>query len=73
MFVDVIIRLEKLLGYLYRRVELQPLLVGGQANTVDVVRCEPVDDRVDRGFGWSKDLVDLLGGVVFAVVGGGVS
>jgi len=72
VFVDVVIRLEKLLGYLYRRIELQPLLVGGQADTGDVVRCEPVDDRVDGGFSWSKDLVDLLGGVVFAIVGGGV-
>jgi len=72
VFVDVVVRLKKLLGYLYRCVELQPLLVGGQANAVDVVRCEPVDDRIDGSFSWSKDLVDLLGGVVFAIVGGGV-
>jgi hypothetical protein len=45
------------------------LLVGRQADVVDVFRSKPVDDRVDRGFGRGKNLVDLLGSVVFAIVG----
>lgn len=72
VLIDVVIRFEKILSYLDRCIELQPLLVGRQANAVDVVRSKPVDDRVDRGLGWGKDLVDLLGGVVFAIVGRGV-
>jgi hypothetical protein len=69
VLVNVVIRFEKLLSYLDRCIELQPLLVGRQADAVDVVSSEPVDDRVDRALGWGKYLVDLLGGVVFAIVG----
>lgn len=72
MLVDVVISLEQLLSYLNRGIELQPLLVGRQANPVDIVRSQPVDHRIDRGLSWRKDLVDLLGGVVFAIVRRGV-
>ena len=72
VLIDVVIRFEQLLSYLDRCIELQPLLVGRQANAVDVVRSKPVDDRVDRGLGWGKDLVDLLGAVVFTIIGRGV-
>jgi hypothetical protein len=70
VLVDVVIRFKQLLGYLDRCIKLQPLLVGRQADAVDVVSGEPVDDRVDGSLGWGKDLVDLLGGVIFAIVGG---
>lgn len=66
----MVISFEKLLSYFNRCIELQPLFIGRQANAVDVVRSKPIDDRVDRGLRWGKDLVDLLGGVVFAIVGG---
>lgn len=72
MLVDVISRLEKLLSYLNRCIKLQPLLVGRQANAVDVVRREPIDDRFNGGLGRRKDLGDLLGRVVFAIVRGAV-
>lgn len=72
MLVDVVSRLEKLLSYLDRCIELQPLLVDRQANAVDVVRSEPVDDRVDRGLSWGEYLIDLLSRVVFSIVRGAV-
>jgi hypothetical protein len=72
VLVDVIISFEKLLSHLNRCIELQPLLVGRQANAIDVMGSEPVDDRVDGGLGRGEYLVDLLGSVEFAIVGGGV-
>lgn len=68
VLVKVIVCVEKLLCYLDWSVELQPLLIGGKTDAIDVVRGKPFFDRVHRGLCRGKDLVDLFRGVVFAVV-----
>lgn len=72
VLVDMVSGFEKFLSYLDRCIELQPLLVGRQADAIDIVRSDPVDNRVDRGLSRGEDLVNLLSRVESAIIRGAV-
>ena len=69
----VVLSLEEASKLLSSEVKLHPLLVERLSELLDASRSEPFRNSIDGVLGWSKDLRDLLTGVVLAEVGGVVT
>lgn len=67
--VDVVLCPQKFFDLICLGIKLHPLLVHRLRDPVacDTHRLQPVADTVHTLLGWSEEIVDLLGGIVFSI------
>lgn len=69
MLIDVVFRVQEILGLRNRRIEFDPPFVHRQTHAVrtNPRLDQPVRHRINRVVGWFEEVDDLFGGVMFSV------